>query len=161
MGNGRQPIILGDHARRMNDGRILIWSVPAMSTMFWLLEEVREDYLQRLGLNNWRLNNLKAGLYSKLCLTAVLEIRVCLIEKAGELGAHTLSGAVIETSALAKLFPGWEGNCPPVHQKVTVGSCAASYPSYFRANLLHYWPRRVEFRFLSFQAFRSTITAIT
>jgi len=52
------------------------------------------------------------------------EIRVCLIEKAAELGAHTLSGAVIETSALEKLFPDWQENCPPVHQKVTSESVA-------------------------------------
>jgi electron-transferring-flavoprotein dehydrogenase len=43
-----------------------------------------------------------------------------LIEKAPELGAHTLSGAVIEISGLAKLFPDWQENCPPVHQKVKV-----------------------------------------
>ncbi|CAD5209781.1 unnamed protein product [Bursaphelenchus okinawaensis] len=47
------------------------------------------------------------------------EVKVCVIEKAPELGAHTLSGAVIETTGLAKLFPDWQENCSAVHQKVT------------------------------------------
>ncbi|KAI6196522.1 hypothetical protein M3Y94_01119300 [Aphelenchoides besseyi] len=52
------------------------------------------------------------------------EVRVCVIEKAAEIGAHTLSGAAIEVSGLTKLFPDWEGNCPPVYQKVTDESIA-------------------------------------
>ncbi|KAI9803040.1 MAG: hypothetical protein M1825_002275 [Sarcosagium campestre] len=35
------------------------------------------------------------------------DFRVLLLEKAGELGAHILSGAVIEPSALDELLPGW------------------------------------------------------
>ncbi len=35
------------------------------------------------------------------------ELSVCLIEKGAEIGAHILSGAVIETSALDELFPAW------------------------------------------------------
>ncbi|KAI8950318.1 hypothetical protein F4801DRAFT_549200 [Xylaria longipes] len=40
------------------------------------------------------------------------DFRVLLLEKAGELGAHILSGAVIQPSAVSELFPDWldEGN---------------------------------------------------
>ncbi|CAI4232495.1 unnamed protein product [Auanema sp. JU1783] len=47
------------------------------------------------------------------------EIRVCVVEKAPEIGAHTLSGAVIETKALDELFPNWKELGAPVHQQVT------------------------------------------
>ena len=36
------------------------------------------------------------------------EIRVCVVEKAPEIGAHTLSGAVLEPRALIELFPDWK-----------------------------------------------------
>eukprot|EP00731_Ephydatia_muelleri_P030832 Em0022g346a len=36
------------------------------------------------------------------------DIRVCVVEKAPELGAHTLSGAVLEPRALMELFPDWK-----------------------------------------------------
>ena len=36
------------------------------------------------------------------------EVKVCVVEKAPEVGAHTLSGAVIEPKALFELFPDWK-----------------------------------------------------
>ena len=36
------------------------------------------------------------------------EIRVCVLEKAPEIGSHTLSGAVLEPKALNELFPDWK-----------------------------------------------------
>lgn len=36
------------------------------------------------------------------------ELRVCVIEKASQVGGHTLSGACIETGPLAELFPNWK-----------------------------------------------------
>ncbi|AXE32559.1 electron transfer flavoprotein-ubiquinone oxidoreductase [Chromobacterium phragmitis] len=36
------------------------------------------------------------------------DISVCLLEKGSEIGAHILSGAVIETGALAELLPNWQ-----------------------------------------------------
>jgi electron-transferring-flavoprotein dehydrogenase len=36
------------------------------------------------------------------------EISVCVLEKGSEIGAHILSGAVLEPRALAELFPGWK-----------------------------------------------------
>ena len=38
---------------------------------------------------------------------------VCVVEKGGEVGAHILSGAVIETRALAELLPDWKDNGAP------------------------------------------------
>ena len=36
------------------------------------------------------------------------ELSVCLVEKGSEVGAHILSGAVVETRALDELFPDWK-----------------------------------------------------
>lgn len=42
------------------------------------------------------------------------EISVCLIEKGSEVGAHILSGAVIETRALDELIPDWKEKDAPL-----------------------------------------------
>ncbi|WP_129135140.1 electron transfer flavoprotein-ubiquinone oxidoreductase [Luteimonas sp. YGD11-2] len=42
------------------------------------------------------------------------EISVCVIEKSSTIGAHILSGAVIEPGPLDALLPGWRDNPPPV-----------------------------------------------
>jgi electron-transferring-flavoprotein dehydrogenase len=42
------------------------------------------------------------------------ELSVCVIEKASTVGAHALSGAVIETAALDELIPDWRANPPPI-----------------------------------------------
>ena len=42
------------------------------------------------------------------------EITVCVLEKASELGAHTLSGAVLEPRALAELIPDWQARGAPL-----------------------------------------------
>ncbi|CAG8521622.1 12606_t:CDS:2 [Dentiscutata heterogama] len=44
------------------------------------------------------------------------EIRVVVIEKAGEIGAHTLSGAVLEPRALNELIPDWKDRSAPLNQ---------------------------------------------
>jgi len=41
-------------------------------------------------------------------------VSVCVIEKASTVGAHILSGAVIEPGPLDALLPGWRDNPPPV-----------------------------------------------
>uniref|UniRef100_A0A914M187 Electron transfer flavoprotein-ubiquinone oxidoreductase n=2 Tax=Meloidogyne incognita group TaxID=654580 RepID=A0A914M187_MELIC len=51
------------------------------------------------------------------------EVRVCVVEKAPEIGSHTLSGAIIETRGLNKLFPNWrEIEACPVKQPVVKDS---------------------------------------
>ncbi|KAM6924185.1 electron transfer flavoprotein-ubiquinone oxidoreductase, mitochondrial [Xenentodon cancila] len=47
------------------------------------------------------------------------ELRVCLVEKAPQIGAHTLSGACLEPSALAELFPDWKERGAPLNTPVT------------------------------------------
>ena len=41
-------------------------------------------------------------------------LSVCVIEKASTIGAHILSGAVIEPGPLDALLPGWRDNPPPI-----------------------------------------------
>lgn len=50
------------------------------------------------------------------------ESRVVLIEKAPEIGSHTLSGAIIETIGFDKLFPNWKELDTPIRQPVTAES---------------------------------------
>lgn len=47
------------------------------------------------------------------------DLRVCLVEKAAEIGGHILSGAVIETKAMDELFPNWKEMNAPIRQNVT------------------------------------------
>ncbi|XP_030624613.1 electron transfer flavoprotein-ubiquinone oxidoreductase, mitochondrial isoform X1 [Chanos chanos] len=47
------------------------------------------------------------------------ELRVCLVEKAAQIGAHTLSGACLEPSALNELFPDWKERGAPLNTPVT------------------------------------------
>src|SRR5690349_22041790 len=42
------------------------------------------------------------------------ELSVCVIEKASTIGAHILSGAVIEPGPLDALLPDWRKNPPPI-----------------------------------------------
>ena len=42
------------------------------------------------------------------------ELSVCVIEKSSTIGAHILSGAVIETGPLDSLLPGWRDAPPPI-----------------------------------------------
>jgi electron-transferring-flavoprotein dehydrogenase len=46
------------------------------------------------------------------------DISVCVVEKGSEVGAHILSGAVFEPSALNELFPDWKEKGAPLHTKV-------------------------------------------
>ena len=47
------------------------------------------------------------------------EISVCVLEKASTLGAHTLSGAVLEPRALSELIPDWQAKGAPLEVPVT------------------------------------------
>ncbi len=47
------------------------------------------------------------------------ELTVCVLEKGGEVGAHILSGAVFEPSALKELFPDWKDKGAPLNTRVT------------------------------------------
>ncbi|WP_159880890.1 electron transfer flavoprotein-ubiquinone oxidoreductase [Aquitalea denitrificans] len=61
-----------------------------------------------------------AGLSAAIRLKQVAEqngqeISVCLLEKGSEIGAHILSGAVIETGALGELIPDWKEKGAPLN----------------------------------------------
>ena len=47
------------------------------------------------------------------------EISVCVLEKGSEVGAHILSGAVLETRALDELIPDWKDRGAPLNSPVT------------------------------------------
>ena len=54
----------------------------------------------------------------QLAEEAGTELSVCLVEKGSEVGAHILSGAVIEDRALAELFPDWKEMGAPLNTPV-------------------------------------------
>ncbi len=47
------------------------------------------------------------------------EVSVCVLEKGSEVGAHILSGAVLEPSALNELIPDWKEKGAPLETPVT------------------------------------------
>jgi electron-transferring-flavoprotein dehydrogenase len=55
----------------------------------------------------------------QLAAEAGKEIDVCLIEKGSEVGAHILSGAVLEPRALNELIPDWSDKGAPLDTPVT------------------------------------------
>jgi electron-transferring-flavoprotein dehydrogenase len=55
----------------------------------------------------------------KLSIKQGCEISVCVVEKGSEVGAHILSGAVLESRALDELIPDWENREAPLNTPVT------------------------------------------
>lgn len=47
------------------------------------------------------------------------ELRVCVIEKAAEVGGHILSGACLDPIALNELIPDWKEKGAPLNTPVT------------------------------------------
>jgi electron-transferring-flavoprotein dehydrogenase len=47
-----------------------------------------------------------------------LDLSVCLVEKGSEIGAHILSGAIVEPRALAELLPDWQEMGAPLNTPV-------------------------------------------
>ena len=48
----------------------------------------------------------------------VLDLNVCLVEKGSEIGAHILSGAIVEPRALSELLPNWQEMGAPLNTPV-------------------------------------------
>lgn len=46
------------------------------------------------------------------------EINVCVVEKGSEVGAHIMSGAVLDTKALTELIPDWQAKGAPLTRSV-------------------------------------------
>ncbi len=55
----------------------------------------------------------------QLALESGRQTSVCVVEKGSEIGAHILSGAILEPRALDELFPGWQEQNTPVQTPVT------------------------------------------
>lgn len=55
----------------------------------------------------------------QLAAASDTEISVCVLEKGGELGAHILSGAVMDPQAMTELFPDWKERGAPLNTVVT------------------------------------------
>jgi electron-transferring-flavoprotein dehydrogenase len=47
------------------------------------------------------------------------DLSICVVEKGSEVGAHILSGAVLETRAMDELFPNWKEENAPITTEVT------------------------------------------
>ncbi len=47
------------------------------------------------------------------------DVTVCIVEKGSEVGAHILSGAVMDPGALTELMPDWKAQGAPLNQAVT------------------------------------------
>jgi electron-transferring-flavoprotein dehydrogenase len=55
----------------------------------------------------------------QLCAEHGSDFSVCVVEKGSEVGAHILSGAVLEPRALNELIPDWQEKGAPIHTPVT------------------------------------------
>jgi electron-transferring-flavoprotein dehydrogenase len=55
----------------------------------------------------------------QLCAEHGREFSVCVVEKGSEVGAHILSGAVLEPTALNELVPDWQEKGAPLNTPVT------------------------------------------
>jgi len=55
----------------------------------------------------------------QLCAQQGKEFSVCIVEKGSEVGAHILSGAVIDPRGITELLPDWKAQGAPLNQPVT------------------------------------------
>jgi len=55
----------------------------------------------------------------QLAVEAGKEVSVCVLEKGSEVGAHILSGAVMDPQAITELFPNWKELGAPLNTEVT------------------------------------------
>ena len=55
----------------------------------------------------------------QLAAAAGKEVTVCVLEKGSEVGAHILSGAVIDPISLNELIPDWKEKGAPIDTPVT------------------------------------------
>jgi len=61
-----------------------------------------------------------AGLSAAIKLATLnSELSICVIDKSAEVGAHILSGAVLDPKALNELIPEWQEKSAPIKTKVT------------------------------------------
>ena len=82
--------------------------------------------------------------FARLAAEAGDEFTVCLVEKGSEIGAHIMSGAVVESRALDELMPDWQAQGAPVSNPVLDDSMyyltanhAIKVPSWLVPSALH------------------------
>tara|TARA_B100000989_G_scaffold298417_1_gene287684 strand:+ start:420 stop:2057 length:1638 start_codon:yes stop_codon:yes gene_type:complete len=82
--------------------------------------------------------------FKKLCVENNKNFSICVVEKGSQIGAHTLSGAVLETRALDELIPDWKLKDSPVKTKVTnekfmylTENGAIKFPTIFLPKVMH------------------------
>jgi electron-transferring-flavoprotein dehydrogenase len=80
----------------------------------------------------------------QLAAQAATEVSVCVLEKGSEVGAHILSGAVVDPIALDELFPDWKEKGAPLNTEVTQDrfyvlrpSGALRLPNFMMPRLMH------------------------
>src|SRR5580765_8329537 len=80
----------------------------------------------------------------QLAAAAGSEITVAVLEKGSEVGAHILSGAVIDPKGLSELFPDWKALGAPLETPVTVDKFvvlgpqgSASLPMFAMPGFMH------------------------
>ncbi|MBF0380108.1 MAG: 4Fe-4S dicluster domain-containing protein [Magnetococcales bacterium] len=54
----------------------------------------------------------------QLAIAANCDLKVCLLEKGATIGAHIISGAIIDPLSLTELLPNWKNDGAPVTQQV-------------------------------------------
>ena len=67
------------------------------------------------------------------------ELSVCVVEKGSEVGAHILSGAILEPTALNELFPDWQSMGAPLNTPVVKDEMLEERDAYFEGHPC-YWP---------------------
>jgi electron-transferring-flavoprotein dehydrogenase len=55
----------------------------------------------------------------QLAAETAKEVSVCVLEKGSEVGAHIMSGAIMDPHALNELIPDWQARDAPIHTPVT------------------------------------------
>ncbi len=72
------------------------------------------------------------------------EVGVCIVEKGSEVGAHILSGAVLETRALDELIPDWKDRGAPLKTRVSAEKFlflsargGIGWPTFFLPGAMH------------------------
>lgn len=55
--------------------------------------------------------------YAQLCKESNKNLSICVLEKAAQIGGHTVSGAVIEPQAITELLPDWQNLNSPIQTK--------------------------------------------
>src|SRR5258708_12473777 len=75
--------------------------------------------LEVVGVGGGRAGLAGAIRLKQLAAQKAVELGVCVIEKGAEIGAHILSGAVMDPRALEELLPDWKALWAPLNTPVS------------------------------------------